>query len=99
MIEGGDGHGTAVDWWSLGMVVYEMLTGLPPWYTTDRAKLFQSIRTESLSFPSHVSPKPRAVISALLQRDVSVLFEHTPAVLAPLDACRFHRVQQPAPCF
>ena len=25
------GHGNAVDWWNLGMVTYEMLTGLPPW--------------------------------------------------------------------
>ena len=33
----------AVDWWSLGMLVYEMLTGLPPWYTKDRTKLFSSI--------------------------------------------------------
>ena len=33
------GHGTAVDWWSLGMLVYEMLTGLPPWYTKDRREV------------------------------------------------------------
>lgn len=25
------GHGKSVDWWNLGMVLYEMLTGLPPW--------------------------------------------------------------------
>lgn len=49
------GHGTAVDWWNLGMVTYEMLTGLPPWYTTNREKLFQSIRSAPLKFPMSVN--------------------------------------------
>lgn len=49
------GHGTAVDWWNLGMVTYEMLTGLPPWYTTNREKLFQAIRTAPLKFPMSVN--------------------------------------------
>jgi serine/threonine protein kinase len=49
------GHGTAVDWWNLGMVAYEMLTGLPPWYTTNREKLFAAIRSAPLKFPMSVN--------------------------------------------
>ena len=56
------GHGTAVDWWNLGMVTYEMLTGLPPWYTTDRDKLFDRLRNASLKFPYYVSRPAASLI-------------------------------------
>ena len=65
------GHGTCVDWWGLGMVLFEMLTGLPPWYTTDRKKLFARIRTAALKFPSFaaISPEAKSIIAQLLNRD------------------------------
>ena len=63
------GHGTAVDWWNLGMVTYEMLTGLPPWYTTDREKLYDRLRNAPLKFPYYVNRLPASFISQLLCRN------------------------------
>lgn len=34
------GHGTEVDWWCLGCLIYEMVTGFPPFRNENRMKLF-----------------------------------------------------------
>jgi serine/threonine protein kinase len=60
------GHGFAVDWWNLGMVTYEMLTGLPPWYTTDREKLFEALRSAPLKFPMSVNRTAALFIQVFL---------------------------------
>lgn len=63
------GHGHAVDWWNLGMVTYEMLTGLPPWYTQDKDKLYKRLKEAPLKFPSHVSKTASSFIQQLLIRE------------------------------
>ena len=37
------GHGKAVDWYLIGVLLYEMVTGLPPYYADDKNELFKNI--------------------------------------------------------
>jgi len=63
------GHGFCVDYWGLGMLVYEMMTGLPPWYTTDRTRLFRRLRSAPLDIPTYFSQSSANCVSALLERN------------------------------
>lgn len=63
------GHGKAVDWWTLGAIIYEMLTGLPPFYTTNREELFERIKFGSLKFPATLSPAAKNLLEGLFQKN------------------------------
>jgi RAC serine/threonine-protein kinase len=63
------GHGRAVDWWSLGALLYEMLWGLPPFFREDKNEVIQKVKTESVKLPPSLSPPAKKVLSGLLTRD------------------------------
>ncbi len=49
------GHSHAVDWWSLGILIFEMVAGKPPFCDEDRVTMFKSITNISYRMPSHFS--------------------------------------------
>lgn len=65
----GKGHGTQVDWWSLGTLIFEMLTGLPPFYSNNINVMYNKILRGELKFPASVSPEAQSLIEGLLTRD------------------------------
>ncbi|XP_076649678.1 ribosomal protein S6 kinase beta-1 isoform X2 [Halictus rubicundus] len=65
------GHGKAVDWWSLGAVMFDMLTGMPPFTGDDRRKIIEKILRGKLRLPQYLSPDARDLIRRLLRRQVS----------------------------
>lgn len=65
----GQGHGTAVDWWSLGTLLFEMLTGLPPFYAQNVNVMYTKILSGELRFPSYISDNAKSLLEGLLTRD------------------------------
>ncbi|CAN8179232.1 unnamed protein product [Coccothraustes coccothraustes] len=62
-------YGRAVDWWGLGVVMYEMLCGRLPFYNQDHERLFELILLEELRFPRSLGPESRSLLAGLLKKD------------------------------
>lgn len=63
------GHDKSVDWYLLGVLLYEMLTGVPPYYSINREQLFYNIQKGKLHMPRFVSEPAKNLILKLLHRD------------------------------
>lgn len=62
----GQGYTKSVDWWTLGVLLYEMLTGLPPFYDENTNEMYRKILQDPLVFPGpEIVP---AAAKDLLQR-------------------------------
>ncbi|EYC35961.1 hypothetical protein Y032_0953g3189 [Ancylostoma ceylanicum] len=59
----------SVDWWCLGSVVYEMLYGLPPFYSKDHNEMYNRIVNEPLKIKRSISNASTDIITGLLQKD------------------------------
>uniref|UniRef100_A0A673AUD3 non-specific serine/threonine protein kinase n=1 Tax=Sphaeramia orbicularis TaxID=375764 RepID=A0A673AUD3_9TELE len=62
-------YGRAVDWWGLGVVMYEMMCGRLPFYNRDHERLFELILMEEIRFPRNLSPEAKSLLAGLLKKD------------------------------
>lgn len=65
----GQGYNKTVDWWTLGVLLYEMLTGLPPFYDENTNEMYRKILSEPLHFSDVVPPAAKDLLTKLLNRD------------------------------
>lgn len=66
----GKGHNQAVDWWSLGVLLYEMITGFPPFFSTDKSRLYTMIFEKNVEIKSYFSPEVSSLLIGLLTKQV-----------------------------
>jgi len=65
----GHTYSPTVDWWSLGCVLFEMLYGLPPFYSRSKAQMYDNILHAPLVLGPGVSRAARSLLKGLLERD------------------------------
>jgi len=63
------GHGKAVDWWALGILIYEMLAGFPPFYDENPFGIYQKILAGKIEFPRHFDVNAKDLVKKLLLAD------------------------------
>eukprot|EP00928_Gymnodinium_smaydae_P086546 TRINITY_DN7076_c0_g1_i2.p1 TRINITY_DN7076_c0_g1~~TRINITY_DN7076_c0_g1_i2.p1 ORF type:complete len:370 (+),score=93.26 TRINITY_DN7076_c0_g1_i2:212-1321(+) len=63
------GHTSAVDWWALGVLIYEMLSGAPPFAAKSAFETYEKALAGVLDYPRHFDVKAKGLLSALLVKE------------------------------
>lgn len=63
------GHNKAVDWWALGVLIYEMVVGYPPFYDDNPFGIYEKILSGKIEWSRHVDPIAKDLVKKLLVLD------------------------------
>jgi protein kinase A len=65
------GYNKAVDWWALGVLIYEMAAGYPPFFADQPIQIYEKIVSGKVRFPSHFTSELKDLLRNLLQVDLT----------------------------
>ena len=65
------GHGMPVDWWTMGILLYEMLVGIDPFSDDDPMMIYQKVIKGKIRFPKEMNKDAKSLIKHLLVADTT----------------------------
>ncbi|KAF7977712.1 hypothetical protein HWV62_33507 [Athelia sp. TMB] len=65
----GQGYNKTIDWWTLGVLLYEMMAGLPPFYDENTDVMYKKILEDPLRFGDEIGSEARSILTGLLTRN------------------------------
>ena len=71
MFSSSKGHGTGVDWWSLGITLFELLVGQPPFFHDDPLKVVRQVTASAsnINYPLLIHANAKSLLKKLLKKD------------------------------
>ena len=85
------GHGKPVDWWTVGVLLYEMIIGNAPFYDEDPMMIYQKILKGEINFPPGFDSDTQNLINHLLVADVSKRYGNLKNGVKYITELRFFR--------
>lgn len=61
----GSGYGFSTDWWSLGILIYDMLVGKTPFKANNQPALLQKILKEKIKYPSYLTAEAHSLLKGV----------------------------------
>lgn len=64
-------YNKSVDWWSFGILIFEMLTGYTPFYDPTPMKTYENILNGTITYPDYLPPDILDLLQKLIVKDLS----------------------------